>query len=154
MLFWIIKLNKNMKNIKMAKVVIIVIGVMLLLFGCAIGIMLEKQKILPQVTTSVLSSKLITSVTATGKIAQIDGRKITLNSLGDSLIILLADSAHIYTLVSTNTGKISGKVLTQKSSIFGDIKVGDNVIVSLKLLANNQIEGISVTIFPVSVVTK
>jgi len=99
---------------------------------------------LPQKAAAVqtLSSKIIPSITAFGNVSKIDGRKITLSYQGDSLAINIKEGAEVY-LPSKTVNDANGKAQTipQKQVSFEDIKVGQNVSVNIKLLADGQMEG-------------
>ena len=80
-------------------VILIIIGVFLFLLGGVIGIAYDSQTGPQQVkvkTVNSLTSKVVSSITAYGKITNINGKNLTLNNLGDNLVFLIADNAQIY----------------------------------------------------------
>ena len=85
------------------------------------------------------SSKIISSFTAIGEVTKINERDITLESSGDILTIHIRDDAKIYSAMSDK----------RQQTDFKDIKKGDTLNISLKLLSNGQIEGQEITIIPV-----
>lgn len=123
--------------------------------GAGTGIFYEKQLLAPSLNkaekvASDLRSKVIGSITAYGKITNISGRTLTIMATADNkdiLQITIKNDAPVFAIASQNDS--AGKTTTnaQQKSEFKDLKTGDNVAVSIKLLANNQLEGQSVIIF-------
>jgi hypothetical protein len=134
---------------KKSKLVILAVaGILLFLIGAALGFVLHTQnKIQVQKVEAInsLSSKVVSSMSASGKVKNISGRNITLTNLGDDLTITIADNAQIYSF----TLKTKGAAQTQQTAKFGDIKVGDNINVAVKLSPTGQMQGASVVILPV-----
>lgn len=143
----------------------ILIVVVVIIFGAVIfsaggyfaGVFLEKEKTgsqieklekLTSVTSLLSSSKLIVSIIGYGKVTDISGRKITLTTGSESLQVSIREDAQMYSFVAPAfvEGKIS-EISAQKVIKFEDIKVGDNLNVSTKMLADGQMEGLSVAIF-------
>lgn len=125
-------------------VILIIAGALILLIGVGLGIIYQmnpsQQKIRTE-ASSILSTKVISSISAYGKVIKIEGKNITLSNLGDSLAVSITDSARIYSFINS----------AQQAAEFEDIKVGDNVNAVLKLLPNSQYEGSSIIILPPSV---
>lgn len=133
------------------QVLILVLSCLVLfLLGISLGITIQANNrgaVKKAEAVNNLSSKVITSITAYGKITKIDGKKITLSNLGEDLSILMQDKAKIY---SFNVSEKSNVAPTQKEVGFGDVKVGDSVNVVMKLLSDGQMQGSSLIILPVS----
>ena len=147
------KIENNVER-KNNLVVLIIAGVLIFLVGGGLGIVFMQrgsQQIKIE-TASSLASKVVTSMVAYGKVENIDGKNITLSNLGDNLTISMADNAQVYSFTTPTTTDKNGKVTTgtpiQQTVKFGDIKIGDNVNVAIKLLPNGQMQGSSVIILP------
>jgi len=128
-------------------VFLIVIGVLLFVLGGVLGVAYDTNKTPQQTkvkTVNSLSSKVVSSIVAYGQVVSIEGKNITLNNLGDNLVISIADNAKIYSLTIPS----GAKAPVQSIGEFGDIKQGDSVNVNLKLLTDGQLEGSSVVILP------
>ncbi|OGZ73099.1 MAG: hypothetical protein A2998_03345 [Candidatus Staskawiczbacteria bacterium RIFCSPLOWO2_01_FULL_37_25b] len=116
-----------------------------LILGGAIGIFFQFQKDAPQVKKSgevikSLSSKVVPSIVAFGRVSKIDGRNITLDYNGDNITINIGDDAKIYT--SSNQGEGGGQEIIS----FENIKTGDNLSINLKVLPDGQLQGQSIII--------
>jgi hypothetical protein len=123
-------------------------AVVLFLVGFALGYLLHPQKAADKVKIQAatnLSSKVVSSVVAYGQVKSISGRNITLSNLGDSLTILVAADAPIYSFIV----KDKATAPVQQKVSFGSIKIGDSVNVAVKTLSSGQLEGSSVIILPV-----
>jgi len=95
-------------------------------------------------TINSLSSKVFSSIIAYGQVQAIEGRNVTVSNLGDNLTISLIDSAQVYFFEA-----IGGSAApVQKKGAFGDIKVGDKVNISVRVLPAGGLEGMVVTILP------
>ncbi len=135
--------TKNQLVVFIASIVIVFV------LGLMLGIAIKPQQS-PAVQTKVeaatnLSSKVVSSITAYGKVSGIQGRDLTLSSLGDDLVVTAAPDARIYSFDSSSKQQI-----TQ----FESIKAGDNVNVALKLLPNGKLQGTSIIILPVPTTSK
>ena len=89
-----------------------------------------------------LSSKAISSITAYGKVLQINGDEITLSNLGDSLKIIAPSSARIYSFAS---GPSEAR---PKIAAFSDIKVGGDINAVISLLPGGRFQASSIIILP------
>jgi len=128
-------------------VILIIAGIILFLAGMVLGMIYQANntvQITKNQAINTLSSKVVSSINAYGTVAKIEGRNITLSNLGENLLISVADSARVYSF--TVSDKTSAP--TQQAVSFGDIKIGDNVNVVLKLLPSGQTQGSSVVILP------
>lgn len=90
----------------------------------------------------LLSSKTIPSIVAYGQVTKINGKNITLTNSGDSLNVKIRDDAQIYSFTQSATAPV------QQKAAFQDIKTGVNINISLKLLPDATLEGVSVIILP------
>lgn len=129
-------------------VILLVIAVILLSVGMGLGIFYQIKKDGPKTERAnlllkQLSSNVIPSVAAYGKVASIDGKKITLSASGENLVVGVSDSSQFYSFVTDSTG---GSV--QQAAKFEDIKVGDNLNISMKILSDGQLESQAVIILP------
>ena len=128
-------------------IILIASAVVALIIGILLGILYVKLISVDGSRAKVvnsLSSKLITSVTSYGQISAIDGRSITINYSGESLVVPIVEKAKVLSLEMGKTGP------TQKEVEFSAIKVGDNVNIFLKVLDDGKMQGTSVVIFPAS----
>jgi len=128
-------------------IILFVLGV-IIIFGLGLGAMFLFMKMSPEIkkaetTSNFVSSKVITSITAFGKVESIIERKITLTNAGDSVTFLINDKGPIYSLKDKNS-----ETGMQKKVDFEDIKEGDNLNVGLKLMADGSLEGQSIIILP------
>ncbi len=157
--------NLIMNNkILIVSICIIIGGIVLLGFGYLAGISLEQEKTGPQleklekfekminVLNSLNSSKIIASIIAFGEVTKISDRTVTLTYGTENLPVRIKEDAKIYSFIMpapNNKGEqvISG-IPEQKNAEFKDIKVGDNLNVSLRILPEGELEGLSVIIFP------
>ncbi len=126
-------------------------GVVLLGIGYLTGVSIEKQKTgsqlenLEKITGALRSlsfSKVVPSITATGKVTKISGRNVTLTQEGESIEVFIKEDAKISSFnapASDQETPPTGSVQTQNT--FEAIKVGDNLSVRVKVLPNGQIEG-------------
>lgn len=132
---------------KKQTIILIIVGVVFFLVGVSAGVVIQSQnKIQVQKNTAItgLSSRVITSITAYGEIQKIEGKKITLSNLGQEMPVLMAESAKVYKFVAQK-GETS---LSQQPAEFGEIKVGDNVNIIMKLQKNGEMQGSSIVILP------
>jgi len=143
-------------------IILLIIGVIVILaVGCLGGILFQTQKTALQLEKmskliEVMSSKIIPSVVAVGKVTNISGRTVTLEAHTNeekplTIFIKIANDAKLTSFVFSTAGEEGEGVLgapTQEEIEFEDIKVGSNVNVSLKILPDASFEGISVIVFP------
>jgi cytoskeletal protein RodZ len=112
-----------------------------------------------------LSSKVIPSIAAQGKITKIDGRNITLSYQGDSVVVAVNTDARVYaftppTTTTTTTTTANNKPQpkpvppTSKQISFSDLKLNDNVSVNLRVSAAGSLQGFSVVVLPTPSLTK
>ncbi|MCX6722355.1 MAG: hypothetical protein NTY04_04215 [Candidatus Staskawiczbacteria bacterium] len=138
-----------MEHKKQLRIAIITVIVILIFFvGWGLGVFTQMQFISKQVKTEsaqLLGTKVISSVSAYGKVTKIQNKNITLSSLSEDLVVSVPDTARVYSFVLP--AKTSGTP-TQKIVTFKELKIGDSVNANLKLLSNGQFEAISVIILP------
>jgi hypothetical protein len=130
-------------------VFLIVIGVLLFVLGGALGVAYDMNKTPQQIkvkTVNSLSSKVVSSIVAYGRISHIDGRIITLNNFGEDLVVSIPDNAKIYSFTIPS----GTKTPVQQAATFGSVQLNQNVNVNLKLLPSGQFEGSSIIILPQS----
>lgn len=135
-------MNKNLSTF-------IIIGVVTFVVGAGLGIFYQSQIDAPQLAnfTAIkavfknLSSKAVPSILAYGQVTNIEGRNLTLSYSGDSVSIAISDSANINSFVKDSNG-----VPSQQKIDFSQIKNGDTLNISVKILPNGQLEGQSVII--------
>ena len=138
-----------------------IIGVIAVLaVGCLGGILFQTQKATPQVEKSeklieLMNSKMVPSVVAVGEVTAISGRNITLrahtNQDGSLTIpIEITRDAELSSFIVTTEedGSIILGGPSREEIKFKDIKVGDNVNVSLKISSDGTFQGASVIVFP------
>ena len=125
-------------------VVILVVAVLFFVVGGSVGIFYQMQKDAPQLqkaeSFNILSSKVVASIVAYGKVTAINGKSLTLSFNGSEMVISVAENAPIYAFLQGST--------TQQKAAFGDIKAGNNVNVNLRVSPNGAIEGQTVIVLP------
>jgi len=129
-------------------VLIVILIVAAFLLGGALGMYYQKGPGVGLSSNSdlvkTLSSKVVPSMIAYGAVSKIDGRTLTLTYGTDSIVVPVAEGAQVFSFTQTTTGSTP----TQKEANFSDIKVGNSINVSLKLLSNGNLQGTSVIILP------
>ncbi len=148
-----------MNNKILTIVICVIVGAVLFSgTGYFVGVSLEKEKSQSRIETlekqtniteMLGSSKIINSVIAFGKVSKVSGRTVTLASGLEKLAIDIKEDAQIYLMTAPTSvdGNISG-IPTQRTAVFGEIKVGDNINVNVKILSNGSAEGLGVIILP------
>lgn len=135
-------------------ILLIAAGFIIFAIGGGLGILYQSQA--PEIkraidmapAISVLSSKAVQSIVAYGQVEKIEVRNITLVYAGEKITIAVEDNAQIFSSIAQKDPK-TGNLATgnpQKAE-FKDIKTGDMVSITLKILADGKIEGESVFIF-------
>lgn len=89
---------------------------------------------------SALRSKAVPSIMAYGKVAEINGNKITLTAEEEKIEVIIEESAVVQTFNQS----------AYKNGQFSDIKIGDILSMALVISPENKLEAKSVTIFAVS----
>ena len=125
--------------------IILISGLLFLVLGGGIGFLYKTLQISPQIkkTTEIikaLSSKTVLSTVAYGQVSKIEGKDISLSYNGDSIKISMAEKAPVYSFVD------SAEIPNQKKVDFKEIKVGDNLNITIKLFPDGQIQGQSALI--------
>jgi Cu/Ag efflux protein CusF len=136
---------------KILIILLIIVSLVLFTAGLSLGIFYQKQKDAPKVDAAKiilekLSSKTVPSIAIYGKVTKIDGKNITLTFAGDTMTVNIKDGSNIYSF--RGSGGTSGNVPVQQDAKFEDIKVGDNLNATMKVLADGQLESQSVIILP------
>ena len=134
-------------------IIILVVALVSVIVGGALGMFLQSAKDAPAILTAEklqpvvksLSSKVVPSIMAFGQVEKIDGRKITITYNKETLEVPFKDSAIIYTFNPPTTTSKTDKPGQIKVS-FSEIKVGDNLSVTVKLLPEGVISGESAVI--------
>lgn len=137
-------------------ITIVVIGGLILLgIGFSLGLNLGKKAMegtkVEAPLTDLLESKVITGLTtaASGEVAEISGRSLTLNNEGDTLTILIREDALIYRLVPPEEKATEVPQPVAREEIgFGEIKTGDTVSISCQLKADASLEGTEIIVLP------
>lgn len=130
-------------------VLIILFFLLLALFlasGIGFGIFYQQQKDLigennSKNTLKALSSKSIASIIAYGQLTKIDGRDVTISYLGDSMNIFIEDGCKIYLI-----GESAGGQSEKKEISFEEIKIGNHLNITIKIMPDGQIIGQSILI--------
>ncbi len=147
--------KKPMEN-SMKTVLVIVLAVAMLVIGIFIGLSLTKSPAgqTPGATTGTsgknpLSSSVVTSVFAFGKLASVSGQNITLANGSDSLTIATDQNTKIisYQQVKDATGKVN---VTSQNLTLSDLKTGDYLNVNLKVQASGALSAVSINQMPVA----
>ncbi len=150
----------NKTKILIIGIWVIVSGAILIAAGFFFGVSFQRQKISPQVAElqriktsfeKLSSSKIISSIVAFGEVIDINSaeRKIILSYKGENLPVLIGKDAEIsfFDISFLKQGTSLTSPLQRKGS-FKNIKIGDNLNISLKILSDGQLEGVAVIIFP------
>ncbi len=121
---------------------LIIGGLLLMVLGGVIGVLYKTQQVLPQMNViKYLSSQIIPSMVAYGEVTDIEGRNITLSYNGDSMKVQVPENSPVYSFVNNKTSKP-----IQEQVSFENIKKGDNVNVTVKLLPDGQLQSQSIFI--------
>lgn len=133
--------------------IIIIVAVVAIVVGGVLGMSMQSakdassvsmaSKLQPAVKT--LSSKVVPSIVAYGQVSDMQGRNITLNYGGDSITVPIAENSNVYSFVAPVAGSKT-TTPTQQKVQFAEIKKGDSLNVSLKLLPDGTIQGQNVII--------
>ncbi|MCX6721058.1 MAG: hypothetical protein NT026_00420 [Candidatus Staskawiczbacteria bacterium] len=142
------------KNMQKALIFLIIAGIIIFALGVWLGIFYAyknpgvKNAQTVQPTINILSSKIVQTATAFGRVQKIDGNKITLTSQGDTATISVKTGAQIFSALAQKDPK-SGNLVTgvPKPVSFADIKVGDAITITFKIDASGNLEGDQVFIF-------
>ena len=138
------------KSLLVGLIILIVLVVFIL--GAGIGIFYQTQKDITGInnirdTSEKLSSKVIPPIIAYGRVTKIDGKNITLNFSGENLIAKMDDNAQIFKFSSPSSStKDSQPSSTRQETKFENIKVGDNLNITFKVLSDGTLLGQSVSI--------
>jgi len=128
-------------------------GVILLGIGFYSGLIYTQKQIEKAKTESplanLLASKVINGLTtsASGEVAAISGRNLTINNDGDTLIVPIKEEAVINSLLPLEESE-TPQPTTWEEIKFEDIKTGDKVNISCQLKADGTLEGTAVTVLP------
>ena len=86
-------------------------------------------------TVNVLGSKTVPSIVAYGQVEKIEGKNITLTNMGDSITVKIKDNAQIISFLNRDDP------IANKQANFSDIKKGDTLNITVKVLPNGSLEG-------------
>ena len=121
----------------------IITGLLFFVLGGGLGVLYQTQQAPPSpqlekatATIKSLSSKTVPSIIAYGQVTKIEGKDITISYSGDSIKVSMEDNSSVYAFVNDGPEK-SG----QKKVEFKEIKIGDNLNITLKLLPDGQLQG-------------
>lgn len=136
-------------------IIAVVGGLVLLGVGFSLGLSSGKKAMegtkVEAPLADLLESKVIgeLSTVASGEVAEISGRNLTLSAEGDALTILIREDVPIYRLVppEEKATEVPQPVVREEIE-FGEIKVGDQVDVSCELEADASLKGVEVTVLP------
>jgi len=128
-------------------------GLIILGLGFSLGLSwgLKAIKEVKAPLADLLESKVITSLitTASGEVAEISGRNLTLSKEGNTLTILIREDAPIYRLVPPEKKATEVPQPVAREEIeFGEIKAGDQVNIACQLKADATLEGVDVMVLP------
>ncbi len=131
----------------------IVIALILLGLSCSFSYFLGKKEVGENKEAcsfiDLLSSRVINGLTTTasGEIASVGDRTLTLYRDGSTLAIPIQADALIYGLsVPEETASETAQPVERKEIKFEELKVGDKVNVSCKLKSDGTLEGTSVIV--------
>jgi len=140
-------MNKNL-----IIVLLVIAGLIFFVIGVSVGVVYKTEKDAPllekseKMTEAVkkLSSKAITSIIVYGEVTNIENRDITLAFANESLTVSVKENSQIFSFTPAEGGASPN----QRTAEFKDIKKGDFLNVSLRLLADGQLEGVMAIILP------
>ena len=132
-------------------VILIIIGLVVFVVGGGVGVMYQKSKtasVLPEENPvyKILSSKLIPTITAFGKISSINGNDIVLSSGDETLNIEMKDSAPVYIFDSSVDLGNGLSTPSQKIVNVDVLKEGQDISVNLKINKDGQISGVAIVL--------
>ena len=124
----------------------VISGLVILVLGFGAGFFYKTFQVSPQLEKSMaliktLSSKTVLSTVAYGQVSEITGNDITLSYNGDSIKISMTESSPVYSFVNDSSGNP-----VQKKVDFKQIKIGDSLNITIKLLPDGQIQSQSALI--------
>jgi len=135
-------------------IILTVSGLVIFILGGIAGIIYQNQKAAgttglagtqtntPAKLVDNLKSKVISSIVLFGKVEKISGRTLNISNNGDAINVAISNDAR-FSLVDS-----SPKAAGPKTAGFENIKVGDTVNMSAKILDSNSFLGLSVVIYP------
>ncbi len=139
-------------------ILIIFFGIVLLAVGYTLGkgLSFANQKIVLNTggqqqivkTIGVVSSKIVKTIIASGKVSSILGKTITITSEEESMNIDIKEETKISSISLVPAVKGGVSTTKQTPAKFSDIKTGDQLSVVIKVLPQGKIEAVSITIFP------
>ena len=133
--------NKNLA-------VLAAVAIIIFLIGGGLGAFYQNQNNFQKLLAiKQLSSKVVPSIVAYGKVSKIQGKNITLNFSGDSLTVLITDTAQIYSFASPANANTTQSNSQQKIN-FSDIKVGDSLNIGLRVSPAGVLSGTAVMVLP------
>jgi len=134
-----------------------ILGFLIFILGGGMGVFYQSQKCLPENCPSAtketsalektikdLSSRTIYFIVAYGTVEDINGRKLTISNNGENLTVEIKENAEITSFIRPVAGGNSST--PEAIAKFEDIKKGDNLRISLKVLPDGKITGESVII--------
>jgi len=134
--------------------IIVLLAVFIL--GAGFGIFYQAQQALKgnenQITPQIiqqLHSKVIRAVSASGKVTNTNTllKTITLTNAGENLTVKVGNGVQIFSYTPASAAKNGTTIpAVQKRVAFSDIKAGDDVTLSLKVLSDNSFECTSIFI--------
>lgn len=107
--------------------------------ACQPAVKCPEVKSLNNDAIKVLSSNFMLPITASGKVTKIDGKNITLGMGNESVVVKIGSSAKIYPFVASSKDTKSGTLIVEGK--FEDIKVGNNIKITVKVLSTGSLEG-------------
>ena len=124
----------------------VISGLVILVLGFGAGFFYKTFQVSPQLEKSMaliktLSSKTVLSTVAYGQVSEITGNDITLSYNGDNIKISMTESSPVYSFVNDSSGNP-----VQKKVDFKQIKIGDSLNITIKLLPDGQIQSQSALI--------
>ena len=124
----------------------VISGLVLLVLGFGAGFFYKTFQVSPQLEKSMaliktLSSKTVLSTVAYGQVSEITGNDITLSYNGDNIKISMTENSPVYSFVNDSSGNP-----VQKKVDFKQIKIGDSLNITIKLLPDGQIQSQSALI--------
>ena len=141
-------------------ILLTILGLVVLIIGGGIGVAYQLQKDqISNINTKVacssdavvktLSSRLIASIIAYGKVSSINGTSITIINGTENTTIKLKNDAPVYSFFADKKGKS-----VQAIGSLSNLKKDDTVNITCVLLPNGSLEGQTLLIIPTSPLPK
>jgi len=135
---------------------LVVAGIIFASGGFFCGVLSEKQRVAPDIAKisnlqrveNIVSSKVVSSIIARGKVSKISGKTITLTSNSESIDIFVRENTVFLSRFTPGAdGKLPKTTVLEKPLGFSDIKIGSTLSATIIISPAGAAEAVSVAIF-------